>query len=362
MKRTVFIFLVVFSCAAYGQDLGRQVAINYSIGDSISPAERDHLKLFPSFTGFKWAVFYLAQDSIVNVKVGLQKENGTPSDSVLMNYCSLTSLHAMLIAADSSIVDSVRIELKDGTIVSGETFAETNDMIILKTAHLGLLKISKDEIKELTRRKRGPEGKYFGLAKDPNETRAFVMPTGNTLPAGKGYIGDYELFLLTGAVGVTDWLMLNAGTVLFPMPLKDEIINYGFKARLYHIPDKFSVAAGLQMFTPLSGSENVGLWYAVASYGNSDNIVSAAVARGFDHFGGTTTIFGLSGDARTGKHTKLLAETWIMGDGSGAIMMIGIRFFGGNLSGDIGLMYPIGRNVDLESPIGVPVVNIVYNF
>jgi len=363
MKTVSFVFfLLVFFHEVYCQDLGKQVVLSSSIGDTILPAERDHLKLLPSFDGFKWAVFYLNQDSIINVKVELQKENGAPSDTVLLNYSNLSAIHAMLVDTGSIIVDSVRIELKDGTIISGEILAETNDMIIMETAHLGMLKISKDGIKELTRRERGTEGKYFGLAKDPNATRAFLMPTGNTLPAGKGYIGDYELFFLTGAVGVTDWLMLNASTLLLPLPIEDEIINYGFKARLYHIPEKFSVAAGLQMITPFNGSGSYGLWYAVMSYGNSNGIVNAAIAKTFYYSGKSTTLLGLSGDTRTGRHTKLLAETWIMGDGSGWVLMLGIRFFGENLSGDIGMAYPMGGSVNLQSPIGWPVANIVYSF
>lgn len=102
-----------------------------------------------------------------------------------------------------------------------------------------------------------------------------------------------------------------------------------------------------------------GIGYGIISMGNYDGKVNLAVGDAFSGSDGEL-LFGISGDVRVSGSIKLMAELWILQDASWAPLVVGVRFFGTRLSGDIGLLYPIGEN--LGSPIGIPVVSITYCF
>ncbi len=356
----VLLFTVLLASPAYSQGPWEKVTISSLVGDTLRPAQRERFRFFPSVNGFEWAVFFLAGDSIVNAEVGFDAVQGIKSDTLIMDCGTLRSLHARISAVDTLSPDSAIVSLKDGTLFSGTILGETATRIIVATDRFGLVKISRSEVERIARQNAGPSGSYISLVKDPNGTRAFLMPTANTIPAGSGYVADYELFFFTAAFGVTDWLMVNAGTLLIPVSLADEVIDYGVKARIYEVPDRFALAGGLQMLTPLSVGESMGIVYGVASFGNRDTKLNIAFGRAFSTLGGSSNVVGISGDARVSSSIKLLAEFWILPDVNWSPLVIGVRFFGSHLAGDLGLLYPLG--VSWGSPIGIPVVNIVYNF
>lgn len=359
-KVAALLVALMFAAPVYSQGVGEQVTISSLVGDTLRPAERNRFGLFPAMDGFRWAVFFLSGDSVVNVKIDCNNEHGIPSDTLIMDYGTLRSLHAELRKVDTLSSDSAKVMLKDGSIISGTILGETTADLIVATEHLGQLVIPRKDVQRISRRRIGQAGGYFGLERDPNATRAFLMPTANTLPAGGGYVGDYELFFFTASFGLTDWLMVNAGTLLIPVSVENEVIDYGFKARVFEIPDRVALAVGVQMITPLSVGESAGIAYGVVSVGNGDMKANLALGKTFATFGGSSTVVCISGDARVGESIKLLAELWILPDADWVPLVVGVRFFGSRLSGDLGLMYPVG--VNLGSPIGIPVANIVYNF
>lgn len=361
MRGATFILLfLTIAGSALCQQIGEPVTISTLVGDTLYQSERSRFEFFPSLNGFKWAVFFLSGDSIVNVRVCYDNDRGISSDTVIVNYGTIRSVHARIGKVDTLSADSAKVVLKDGTLISGTVLGQTVTKLIVLAANLGQLVIPAGQVRSIERRREGPMGRYFSLFSDPNKTRTFLMPTANTIPAGTGYVGDYELLLATAAVGVTDWLMINAGTVLVPVELKQEVINYGFKARVYEVPDKVCLSLGLQMVTPFISDESLGMAYAVASTGNSDAKATVFLGNGFSTHGGSQFTLGLSGDARVSESIKLLAEFYMIQDLDTPPLIVGVRFFGDRLSGDVGLLYLIGG--DLGSPIGIPVANLVYNF
>lgn len=246
MKKVMCISLIaVFVGVGYGQELGEKVVISSAVGDTLKLSERNRFGLFPDISGFNWAVFFLTGDSIVNAKVDFDNPQGVSSDTVLMSYGILRSLHSKISVGEGISIDSAQVELKDGTTFSGTIVGETATKIALVSSRFGQVIIPLTEVHDIARQKSTQSGGFLSLVKDPNQTRAFLMPTATTSPAGTGYIGDYELIFFTAAVGVTDWLMVNGGTLLLPLPVEDMIFDYGIKARLFEIPDKFGVAAGI---------------------------------------------------------------------------------------------------------------------
>ncbi len=361
MKKIFLVFITtLISCSARGQDLGKQIVINPSVGDTLGQIQRQHYELLPTFDGFQWAVFYLAQDSVLNVKVRFTDKNGAAMDSVILNYDTLSSVRFRMDRVDMMSRYSTEILLKDGLIIKGTILDQTKDTLVVATEYMGTVRIPKDKIEKTVSQAANKLPLSYSFAKDPNETRAFIMPTGSTLPAGKGYVGDYELFFFTAAVGATNWLMVNGGFLLLPISIEDQVVNYGLKARLTPNSDKVNIAVGLQMLSPLSQGTSFGIGYGVASFGNAEGKASIAFGKTFSPAGSSPFVIAASGDKRVSGSMKLLFETWIIQDSKWFPLIIGVRFFGSKLSGDLGLLYPIGENI--SSPIGYPVANVVYTF
>ncbi|HQT91495.1 MAG TPA: hypothetical protein PL001_05660, partial [Candidatus Kryptobacter bacterium] len=120
MKKVACVVLVVlFAGAACAQELGEKVVISSAVGDTLKLSERNHFGLFPDISGFNWAVFFLTGDSIVNAKVDFDNPQGVSSDTALMSYGTLRSLHSKIRMGEGISIDSAQVELKDGTTFSG---------------------------------------------------------------------------------------------------------------------------------------------------------------------------------------------------------------------------------------------------
>lgn len=359
MKR-IGLLLLFFSISfpVRAQDLGKPVQLNSLVGDTLWPMLRQHYGLLSNVDKFVCARFFVSNDSIVNACVRYMRKDGTPEDTLVQQVGIQHVVVAMMNRKDS-LLESTQLLLKDGLIVSGKILRETTDSLTFAAGSLGNVAIAKANIENISERTRGPARKYSDLVKDPNMTRAYLMPTASTLPAGTGYIGDYELIFFTAAYGLTDWLMINGGTVLLPLRPEDMIFDYGAKVRLLPAASRLNFSLGVQMF---GGGliENVsGIAYGVASVGNRDRALNFAVGDAFSG-SGSQILFGISGDERVGESIKLMAEFWTMKDANWSPLVIGLRFFGSKLSGDIGLLYPLGQSWD--SLIGIPVVSITYSF
>lgn len=246
MKTLTLLIAVTLAYPLYGQDIGQRVVITSSVGDTLDGAMRNHFGLFDGIGGFKWAVFYLENDSILNARVHYLRD-GVGSDTVVYNLGTLESVHSALVARVGTELDSANVLMKDGTLVRGTILGQTDNTVVIRSPHLGVLRIPRAQIAKLSGYVRNYHAEGSWSFDDPNYTNSLVMPTANTLPAGRGYVGDYELVFLTGAVGVTDWFMINAGTLLIPLPAEDMIFDYGFKLRLSESPGKLNAALGLEM-------------------------------------------------------------------------------------------------------------------
>lgn len=363
MRKAILLTLFSgFASLAFGQGLGNPIAVSPSVGDTLRLIQREHYRLLPALDGFQWAVFYLTKDSSLNVRVRIKDKDGTSVDSAIMNYGNLSSLLFRLREIDSLSNGTVEILLKDGILIKGIVLNETKDSIVVETEYVGTVSIPKSKIEKFSRWQESAAPNDLSTGPDPNKVSEFAMPTGNTIPKGMGYVGDYELFFLEGGMGLTDWLMANLGLLIVPIPIQDQVINYGLKARIYQVPDKFSLAVGLQLITPFDGSGSSGMWYGAVTIGNDERKGNVAFGTTFGPNGASTPILALSADDRIGEHTKFLAEGWFFTNEKYGLLMFGVRFFGRNLSGDIGMMYPVGQNFSIGSPIGWPVGNLVYTF
>ncbi len=97
--------------------------------------------------------------------------------------------------------------------------------------------------------------------------------------------------------------------------------------------DKVQAAVGVLHVFDTSEGDNVGIGYGVATFGSSDNAITAGagVAYSGDSRGG---IAMLGGERRISRNIKLITENYIWQDGGG-IISGGVRFIGERLSADL---------------------------
>ena len=223
------------------------------------------------------------------------------------------------------------------------------------------------------------------VAADPNLDRGFVLPTAMTQPAGTITYNNYELLLHGLTYGITDKLQVSA-TVLSPitkdMPffgmasLKGRVLS----TSRFNLALQGSVGTGVALGDQEGSALILGSG-ALASFCLREDCSSLlstsatytfANASGADE-GGHLILYGASIVHRVGNHVKLLGEV-VSGSTRtsnedadnfpGFAANYGVRFFTGNIAGDIGFIRPIG-NDDTDTDdflLGLPFVNVSYRW
>jgi hypothetical protein len=367
MKNVVYLAAcaLILTSSLYAQESTKPIRVCEAIGDTLDLKEREQYNLLPAFKGFQYAVFFLNDDSTLRATVHIVDADGA-QDIEVPRYRTLSSLREHVVRSTKALLGerADKVYLTNGSVLIGIIIEQTPQYLRLNTSAMGVVKILTQEIDRIdngVQTMQDASSSLFAF-NDPNTTRTFLMPTAQTLPAGRGYVGVFELFLLTFAWAPVDNVMLNGGLVLLPIPLEDQILNFGLKIGFGELAREVAVGAGVQFLT-IPGEDPVGMGYGVISLGNANHKLNIGAGFGFELDNGNTTdpVFAISGDARLSESAKIIAEAWIFPVGDFFVpFMLGFRFFGKNLSGDIGLMYPIGE--EFSSPVGFPVGNLIYTF
>ena len=145
MKTTfyfLFVFILVLNCfSALTQEIERPFVVSPLIGDTLSLDERDNYNLFPTINNFLWAVFYLNNDSTLNVKVTYINRS-VIKDTLIENYRTLNSfLIYMNYAENPAFVNPVENKdysgnevsalFNDGTDVKGKLLSASSSSLII---------------------------------------------------------------------------------------------------------------------------------------------------------------------------------------------------------------------------------------
>ena len=251
----------------------------------------------------------------------------------------------------------------DGSTNIGRV-VKINERDIEFRTDLGSITIPKEKIRSI---REIPEssfrnGKYW--FPDPNTTRLFFAPTGRMLPKGRGYFADYDIFLPSINIGITNNISLGGGMTILPSgSLKNQVYFFtpkiGFKAS-----QKLNISGGALMikipdFGDDSESPLVNVLYGVGTYGSPDRSITLGFGYGMvDSKFAEKPLVVLGAEQRLSRRTAFVTENWMVPGVSDILVSYGIRFFSENLSADLALMNVTGGGV---FP-GVPYVDFVYNF
>jgi hypothetical protein len=256
------------------------------------------------------------------------------------------------------------LTLQDGSELVGRITAITELEITFST-DLGVLIIPKTKIREIKQIPQTSikEGKYW--FENPNATRLFFSPTALMLKKGQGYFSDYYIFFPGFSYGLTNNITIGGGMSLFPgISLGDQALFFTPKIGLA-TSKKTKIAAGALIIS-IPGEigdddiPTIGVLYGVGTYGDPDGSITGGLGYGFagNHLASKPVVM-IGGEKRLSRRISFVSENWIFPEVDNPIISYGLRFFGENMSVDLGFFTPTGE--DYIFP-GVPWVDFVFNF
>ena len=197
------------------------------------------------------------------------------------------------------------------------------------------------------------EGEFW--AEDPGGTRLFFTSTGRSLRAGESYIGTYVVVLPFAAVGITDRFTIVGGAPILFGEL--EPFYLGPKLQIVRQPEAQASIGTLAFFFD---DEVVGVAYGVATFGNTDDALSAGI--GYFYSGDEVLnepAFMLGGETRVSRRIKLITENYVLPDAVGVVLSGGVRIIGDRFNTEVGAM---GAIADGDGGCCVPLINFSYSF
>jgi hypothetical protein len=174
--------------------------------------------------------------------------------------------------------------------------------------------------------------------------RLFFGPTARTFPRGGASLADHDVFMVTGGYGVSDRVMLSAGTTL----------GEGIDSAGHSVPSGLAFADGrvglvrghhtavaVGAFWGWAGLDrangSVGAGYGVVTLGSNDHAVTLLggyplASRSFEK----EAIVMLGGETRIGRRFKLMTEMWKLPQISHVAGIYGVRYLGDEFSVEVG--------------------------
>lgn len=227
-----------------------------------------------------------------------------------------------------------------------------------------------------------PREEAQGNGEDPNTTRLFIVPTAETLKRKTGYFGDMDIFLLQGGVGLAEGITLFGASTLIPGNLDWQVVAGGPKVRFFKKGNTSAAIGGIGAYNP---HFKVVPWavYGVATFGKTSGRLNIAVGKmGAGTGSQTPWLLSLGGEAGRSQRTRFLWESWVwryehtqyndyyqyppspptVTKEVAFPTCLGIRFFGENMSGDLGLIYPFNTEGVGVMIIGWPLVSFTCHF
>ena len=248
-----------------------------------------------------------------------------------------------------------RIVTIDGNEFYGPILSDNIDEIELRTEILGVIRISRKDIRVQKRmvRARLENGEVW--LENLQATRYFWAPNGYGLKKGEGYYQNVWVLFNQASVGITKNFSIGAGTV--PLFLFDGAPTPVFmvpKISFSLIPEKLNIGGGVIIGTILSNNEwfdqdgPFGIAYGVASYGNKDKNVNVGLGMAFaEGEWAEYPVVSVGGMARISKRSYLITENYIYpSDEWFGLIAVGGRTVWQRVSLDYGFVIPVAQELD----------------
>jgi hypothetical protein len=305
------LLLIISNIYLSAQEKREPYHINQKIGDTLDLKERDTYKLFLSIQGYQYACFYLNDNQKLDAHI-TYNDNGNLKDTMLINYTSTNSLAEHI-----------------------------NNMAML---------IREPEI----------------ISPDANRGRGFLLPTADVPLVNHGYIENYDLCFFSGAVGISDRIMMHGGLLVISGS-PGQIFNLGFKGNLYNDTGTVSLAAGSQILSIGEADYIPGLCYGVVTLGNSSNKFNILCGGAFSLNNASqipsSLLIGVGGEAQISGKIKLMAEFCYCHAWDKNPLIIGFRYVNEYISADFGYCILIKNKSKAKvwGSFSFPILSISYS-
>jgi hypothetical protein len=245
----------------------------------------------------------------------------------------------------------VVVVMKDGQKLKGRLVSQDPDGVTVESSG-GRVQIPTASILALA--SPGSAAAEGPWPRDPNRTRYLYSPSGFMLRQGEGYLSQTELLISSVGYGVTDWLTLQAGTLLpwalyqpSTMPFIVALKAGGAVSPNVHLAGGFQtlVIPGVSQFPA------VGFLFGTLTIGTEDLHLGISGGPPFAFDKGSSrlgsAIVSVSGNWRVARSIALVSENWFV-PVNGSTKVVGsaaVRLIGERLGVDLGFLFPQGSSV-----------------
>ncbi len=263
---------------------------------------------------------------------------------VIVTNLSLFSLSAQQSIDELEVNHFVELKLNDGTEIIGEIIEITDNEIIIATASLGQINVSKFQIKSIRlidKDKIREDGTvYFD---NPMPSRNYLTETAIGLKKGEGLYQNILLGAHSFSFGVSDRFTLSGGFETFSLFSGNTPIFFVAPKLTFPTANNnlhFGLGANLALFPDNGRSNSAGSLYGISTYGNKNHNITVGI--GFTYVDASlsdTPVFQLGGMTRLGKHFMIVTDNVLAGD-SYNTYVVGtwtIRYITQKTSIDIGI-------------------------
>ncbi len=245
----------------------------------------------------------------------------------------------------------VVVVLKDGQTLKGKLVSQDSSGVIIESSG-GRMQLPAASIQALAAP--GSEAAEGPRPRDPNRTRYLYSPSGFMLRQGEGYLSQTELLITSVGFGLTDWLTVQAGTVLpwafydpSTMPFIVAVKAGGSPSQHVHLAGGFQTL----VIPGISEMPAVGFLFGTLTLGTEDLHLGISGGPPFAFSKGTSTlgsaIITVSGNWRVSRSIALVSENWFVpvNGSTKVVASAAVRFIGERLGVDLGFLFPQGSSI-----------------
>ncbi len=192
---------------------------------------------------------------------------------------------------------------------------------------------------------------------DPTTFRNIVMPTAESVGAGRFFVGNYDLAGWIAGYGVTDRLTGLFGAVAVPDVISELLVaTVGAKYEVIQ-EEQMRLAVGFQYAYTSTKESNITLSapFAIFSLGDRKRRISLAAGYSWKtHTAGTQTfdrnayLLALGGDYTVARNWKIAAETYVIESSGLAPVAVTARWFNERFAFDGGIGIDLAGGTDVR--------------
>ena len=257
---------------------------------------------------------------------------------------------------------NVKIELTDGTTLTGELLSETETHLEIKLKNIGVLIIKRENVKKIVFLDEfGHVGKSMWF-ENPHATRLLFAPTAIPLKKGEGYYQNIYIVANMFNYGVMDNLSIGGGFDFVTMFSNQDgnwnpLINLNIKSG-FQVSENFHAGVGA-LYVGMLDEFSAGIIYGLGTYGTYNT--NATLGLGWGFVDGTfqeKPFIMIGGMARVSEKLWLISENWIVPTPEYYVVVsYGVRFAAKRIAVDLAFIN--SKDIFEGIFIGIPFVDFV---